>query len=291
MTAFTGMSSKDIERIRAPANLPLWKNVCFSAAGGVVGATVVYPLDIAKTQLQMDRAGKYTGLFNALNTIKGEGGVGALYRGLPANIIGIMPEKTIKLAGNDFFRQMFKVDDPSVYPEGNIGLEGLSGGLAGACQIIVTTPMEITKIRMQMYKPAEGEVVNQVKILTDMVKEMGIRGMYTGTVSTFMRDVPFSIVYFSLYGIFRRKLLDEKGNISSVGALCASTCAGVVGASTSTPLDVIKTRLQATPPPVWRPTRVGSLLCSALLRKRVLPVCSRASAPELLSSAPSSALR
>jgi len=36
------------------------------------------------------------------------------HRGLPANIIGIMPEKTIKLAGNDFFRGVFKVDDPSV---------------------------------------------------------------------------------------------------------------------------------------------------------------------------------
>ena len=40
-----------------------------------------------------------------------------------------------------------------------------------------------------------------MKILGDMVKEMGIRGMYTGTVATGMRDVPFSIVYFSLYGM------------------------------------------------------------------------------------------
>ena len=38
-------------------------------------------------------------------------------------------------------------------------------------------------------------------VLSNLVKEMGLRGMYTGTVSTFMRDVPFSIVYFSLYGI------------------------------------------------------------------------------------------
>ena len=30
------------------------------------GAAAVYPLDIAKTQLQMDTTGKYTGLFNAL---------------------------------------------------------------------------------------------------------------------------------------------------------------------------------------------------------------------------------
>ena len=31
-------------------------------------------------------------------------------------------------------------------------------------------------------------------------------------------------------GIFRRKLVDDKGNISSAGALVASTGAGIVGA-------------------------------------------------------------
>lgn len=94
-----------------------------------------------------------------------------------------------------------QVDNPKVYPQGNILLEGASGGLAGACQIVVTTPMEITKIRMQMYVPKPGEQVSQMAVLSNLVKEMGLRGMYTGTVSTFMRDVPFSIVYFSLYGI------------------------------------------------------------------------------------------
>ena len=44
------------------------------------GATAVYPLDIAKTQLQMDKAGKFTGLFNALSVINKEGGMAALYR-------------------------------------------------------------------------------------------------------------------------------------------------------------------------------------------------------------------
>jgi len=246
--------------IHSAVELSLAKNICYSALGGVAGATVVYPLDMAKTQLQMDAAGKYTGLFDCFTKVAKSEGIGALYRGLPANIIGIMPEKTIKLAGNDFFRQQFKVDDKSVYPEGNMLREGASGGLAGACQIIVTTPMEITKIRMQMYEPAPGEQVNQMKVLSNMVKEMGVRGMYQGTVSTFMRDVPFSIVYFSLYGVFRRKLADDNGKISAFGALGASTCAGIVGASGSTPLDVIKTRLQAkTAPGVapykgWLPT-------------------------------------
>ena len=64
---------------------------------------------MAKTQLQMDKTGKFSGLFDCFGKIARGEGIGALYRGLPANIIGIMPEKTIKLAGNDFFRQQFQV--------------------------------------------------------------------------------------------------------------------------------------------------------------------------------------
>ena len=37
MATFTGTQSNDLKSVRAPANLPLWKNVVFSAAGGVVG--------------------------------------------------------------------------------------------------------------------------------------------------------------------------------------------------------------------------------------------------------------
>ena len=72
------------------------------------------------------------------------------------------------------YSRFSQVDNPKVYPNGNFALEGLAGGMAGACQIIITTPMEITKIRMQMYQPAPGETVNQMAILSKLVKEMGI---------------------------------------------------------------------------------------------------------------------
>jgi len=35
------------------------------------------------------------------------GGLRALYRGIAPNLIGILPEKSIKLAGNDFFRSFY----------------------------------------------------------------------------------------------------------------------------------------------------------------------------------------
>jgi hypothetical protein len=52
--------------------------------------------------------------------------------------------------------------------------------------------------------------------------------------------------------VIRRKLVDDKGKISTVNALLGSSAAGVVAASMSTPLDVIKTRLQVRDRELWQ---------------------------------------
>lgn len=55
---------------------------------------------MVKTRLQASK-GVYTGPIHCLKTIiKIEGGVRALYRGLVPNLIGVTPEKAIKLVNS-----------------------------------------------------------------------------------------------------------------------------------------------------------------------------------------------
>lgn len=69
-----------------------------------------------------------------------------MYSGSAVNILLITPEKAIKLVANDFFRFQFsKPGQKSLAPTWG----ALAGGLAGLCQIIVTTPMELLKIQGQ----------------------------------------------------------------------------------------------------------------------------------------------
>jgi solute carrier family 25 aspartate/glutamate transporter 12/13 len=114
---------------------------------------VVYPIDLVKTRLQNQRS-KVVGevLYrNAWDCIKkvyaNEGGVRAFYRGVMPQLVGVAPEKAIKLTVNDLVRK--KATDPET---GYIPLymEIFAGGAAGGCQVIVTNPLEITKIRLQM---------------------------------------------------------------------------------------------------------------------------------------------
>jgi solute carrier family 25 aspartate/glutamate transporter 12/13 len=175
-------------------------------------------------------------------TAKADGFRG-LYRGMPAVLVGITPEKAIKLGMNDFmcdtFRSRLGVTDlPLSYL-------GLAGGIAGMCQVVATNPMEIVKIRMQV----QGTAGIAKQSIGEIVKELGVTGLYTGLRATLLRDVPFSIIYFSTYGFVKQKLTDANGNISSLKVFLTAFIAGTAAAAASTPADVIKTRLQVKPVP------------------------------------------
>lgn len=68
-----------------------------------VGATAVYPIDLVKTRMQNQRTGSFIGELMYRNSwdcfkkvIRHEGVFG-LYRGLVPQLLGVAPEKAIKL--------------------------------------------------------------------------------------------------------------------------------------------------------------------------------------------------
>lgn len=80
---------------------------------GAAGATVVYPIDLVKTRMQNQRTGSYVGELmyrNSIDCVKKvvryEGAAG-LYRGLLPQLVGVCPEKAIKLTMNDLVRDKF----------------------------------------------------------------------------------------------------------------------------------------------------------------------------------------
>ena len=99
--------------------------------------------------------------------------------------------------------------------------------------------MEIVKIRMQMQAllPPEQRM-NAVQV----VKNLGIAGMYRGSAATWARDVPYSVVFFPGYAHLKHMFADNNGNNSMTSVLLSGTFAGAISAGAVTPADVIKTR-------------------------------------------------
>jgi len=210
---------------------------------GATGATAVYPIDLVKTRMQNQRTGSFIGELMYRNSwdcfkkvIRHEGFTG-LYRGLVPQLMGVAPEKAIKLTVNDLVRD--KLSDKN----GRLPLyaEVIAGGCAGGSQVVFTNPLEIVKIRLQV----AGEIATGEKIRAwGVVKDLGLFGLYKGARACFLRDIPFSAIYFPTYAHMKAKLANENGYNTPWSLLVAGAIAGVPAASLVTPADVIKTRLQ-----------------------------------------------
>ncbi|KAH7950927.1 hypothetical protein HPB52_003135 [Rhipicephalus sanguineus] len=160
------------------------------------GATVVYPIDLVKTRMQNQRTGSYIGELMYRNSwdcaskvIRHEGLFG-LYRGLLPQLVGVCPEKAIKLTVNDFVRDKLT--------SGKGEIQAWAEILAGGC----------------------------------------------GSRACFLRDIPFSAIYFPTYAHCKLKFADEMGHNGAGSLLLSAVIAGVPAAYLVTPADVIKTRLQ-----------------------------------------------
>ena len=178
---------------------------------GLVGAFVVYPIDVIKTRMQNQVSTNKTYLngFDCCKKLWINNGFFGFYRGCLIQLLGVGPEKAIKLYAYSYFTK----DSKDCLTNHIIG-----GLFAGTCQVMITCPYEMIKINMQM-----SNNINYLKL-------------YTGVSACFLRDIPFSGIYFPTYWYFKEKL--------NYNSFCAGTIAGIPAAFLCTPADVVKTRMQ-----------------------------------------------
>ena len=211
---------------------------------GATGATAVYPIDLVKTRMQNHRTGSYIGelmyrnSFDCFKKVLRHEGFSGLYRGLVPQLVGVAPEKAIKLTMNDFMRDKMTYVNGGTLP---LWGEVLAGATGGASQVMFTNPLEIVKIRLQV----AGEIASGPRVSAfGVIRELGFFGLYKGSRACFLRDIPFSAIYFPAYAHLKPAFADENGYNSPVSLLVAGAIAGMPAASLVTPADVIKTRLQ-----------------------------------------------
>ncbi|XP_069905327.1 mitochondrial glutamate carrier 2 isoform X2 [Oryctolagus cuniculus] len=215
---------------------------------GLVGVTCVFPIDLAKTRLQ-NQLGKasYKGMIDCLvKTARAEGFLG-MYRGAAVNLTLVTPEKAIKLAANDFLRQLLMEDGM----QRNLKMEMLAGCGAGVCQVVVTCPMEMLKIQLQdagrVAVPQQGSASrpsssrsyttgsasshkrpSATLIAWELLCTQGLAGLYKGLGATLL-SLGFS---------------ELTGKASFAHSFVSGCVAGSIAAVAVTPLDVLKTRIQ-----------------------------------------------
>ncbi|PFH55956.1 hypothetical protein XA68_17326 [Ophiocordyceps unilateralis] len=223
-------------------------NFALGSLAGAFGAFMVYPIDLVKTRLQNQRGALpgqrlYKNSIDCFQKVIRNEGIRGLYSGVLPQLVGVAPEKAIKLTINDLVRGYLTDDQGKILWWSEVA----AGASAGGCQVIFTNPLEIVKIRLQV----QGEVAKTVNASPKrsamwIVRNLGLVGLYKGASACLLRDVPFSAIYFPTYSHLKKDLFGESATkkLGVLQLLTAGAMAGMPAAYLTTPCDVIKTRLQ-----------------------------------------------
>ncbi|KAI0320650.1 S-adenosylmethionine transporter [Amylostereum chailletii] len=201
-------------------------------AGGLAGTSVdllFYPIDSIKTRLQsaqgFSRAGGFRGI----------------YKGVGSVIVGSAPGAAVFFSTYDTLKRTLPTP-PHLAPVNHM----LSASMAEVAACLIRVPTEVVKTRSQT--SSYGALADSSLAAARMLwNTEGLRGFYRGFGVTVMREIPFTSLQFPLYEMFKRRLsLFLYGKPASLhpyeAAVCGSVAGGIAAAST-TPLDVLKTRI------------------------------------------------
>ena len=105
---------------------------------GAFGAFMVYPIDLVKTRMQNQRSSRvgqllYKNSIDCAKKVISNEGLKGLYSGVLPQLIGVAPEKAIKLTVNDLVRGHYSDKKTQKIWWAH---EVLGGGTAGACQVV-----------------------------------------------------------------------------------------------------------------------------------------------------------
>lgn len=144
-------------------------------------------------------------------TLRFEGIIG-LYRGLLPPFMAVGPEKFIKITVNDLLKGLSDNRENAHW-----SMEMVSGACAGACQLLVTNPSEITKIRLQLQGESarlcreHGFRAPRALSFSEVAADLGFSGLYKGAQACLLRDIPFGAIYFRF--LLHPCLLSLRGRI------------------------------------------------------------------------------
>ncbi|XP_050811967.1 solute carrier family 25 member 47 [Gopherus flavomarginatus] len=222
--------------------------------GGGLSAAVGYPLDTVKVRIQTERS--YNGIWHCIReTYKAEKAWG-FYKGMSLSVSTVSLVSSFSFgAYRNFLYNICRLryGTSDVKPS-KVDIS-VAGCATGAVRVVLISPTEIAKVRMQTQKQSHYSVTashlskpkyqGPVHCLRMIAKEEGFRGLYKGCSALLCRDCHSFATYFLTYSILCDWFTPAGKNKPDIlTVLLSGGFAGVFGWAVATPMDVIKSRMQ-----------------------------------------------
>lgn len=200
-------------------------------------------------------------LFEAVGRIyRDGGGVRAFWVGNGLNVTKIFPESAIKFFSYEYSKRFFARYWDHVADQTEISGSSrfVSGGIGGITSQLMIYPVETLKTQLQSNlgqdRPkSKGEIMEGalVKTARGMWKRGGLKAYYRGLTLGLIGVFPYSAIDMSTFEALKIAYcksfqLDEP---QTVAVLCFGALSGSIGATSVYPINLLRTRLQASGSP------------------------------------------
>ncbi|KAH9258093.1 hypothetical protein BASA81_003656 [Batrachochytrium salamandrivorans] len=230
------------------------KSFLSGAFGGSLVVVLGHPMDTIKVRL-MTSDGRYRGTWDCLQkSVQRFGLRRGLYAGMAVPMLTVAPVYATYFWAFDEGKRLF-CQMSGQPPRGEEPLPLAGNVFAGAFSAVLGTlamiPGDLVKVQLQVEnaKPvAERRFVGPVACIRRIVANEGALGLYRGAGVTMCREVPATIVYYSLYESVKRPIHSWMGRgWEHASIVLSGGIAGSVYTVVSLPADVVKSRLQSQP--------------------------------------------
>jgi len=240
---------------------------------GIAEHTVMYPVDTIKTFVQCQECNltanclKQQTMAAATATVGGGGGGGAaaaaaraaavvegagmtsleaasrlvqregvfrLWRGVSTMLSACVPAHAAYFSALESCKKRFGVNGR----EHNVGGAAAAGAVATLFHDSIMTPMDVIKQRLQL-----GYYKGLLHCAASIARQEGVRAFYLSLPVTLFMNLPYGGVMVAANESIKR-VLKPAGDYNTSTYLLAGSGAGALAAAATTPLDLIKTRLQ-----------------------------------------------
>ncbi|CAK9825820.1 Mitochondrial ornithine transporter 1 [Anthophora retusa] len=229
-------------------------------AGSLGGMALVYvgqPLDTVKVKMQTFPS-MYKGMVNCfLKTLRTDGVMHGLYAGTVPALVANVAENSVLFAAYGGCQKAISNVLGVEKVENLTSIQNAwAGFFAAFFSSLTLCPTELIKCKLQAIKEVQMEIKGPVtavgeigswRLTSQIIKEHGVRGLFTGLSSTIAREMPGYFFFFGGYEVTRGLLAKPNQSKDDIGwqkTMVAGAVGGTVLWLVIFPADVVKSRIQ-----------------------------------------------
>eukprot|EP00158_Paraphelidium_tribonemae_P002138 Partr_v1_DN25144_c0_g1_i1_m76838 putative Solute carrier family 25 member len=205
-----------------PTHESLSHRIAYCSLGAFLTSLVVTPLDVARIRLQSGGAA-----MTSSSTWR------SMWKGLTPTVALMIPSSSLYIILYESTRDFLVTPSTSSLASDNLLTGSAVAGLfARSLTVAITSPLELLRTRSQQTGNESTSTRAIIQSLSSMVRQRGLRYLWTGLVPTIWRDVPFSAVYWSGYEFGVRemdRIIESGGGILKYHWQSAFIAGGISG--------------------------------------------------------------